>query len=66
MDVIYLEFTMVFDSLPHRRLLTKLQAHGTKGALIRWLESFLTGRQQRVALNGNLSSWASVNSRVPP
>ena len=43
----------------------KLEGYGIKGTLLRWLESFLTRRQQRVAVNGNLSSYASVNSGVP-
>ena len=65
MDAIYLDFSKAFDSVPHRRLLLKLEAYGIKGSLLRWLESFLTGRRQRVAVNGNLSSWAPVDSGVP-
>ena len=64
-DTVYLDFAKAFDSVPHRRLLMKLEAYGIKGALLKWLESFLTGRKQRVALNENLSSWTSVNSGVP-
>ena len=65
MDTIYLDFAKALDSVPHRSLLLKLEEYGSKGALLRWLESFLTGRQQRMALNGNLSSWTFVNSGVP-
>ncbi len=64
-DAIYRDFSKAFDSLPHRRLLLKLEAYEIKGALLRWLESFLTGRRQIVPVNGNLFNWASVDSGVP-
>ena len=43
----------------------RLEAYGIKGTLLRWLESFLIGRRQRAAVNGDLSSWAPVDSGVP-
>ena len=64
-DVIYCDFAKAFDSVPHKRLLRKLQAYGVEGRLLRWIESFLTNRCQRVVLNGVKSSWASVLSGVP-
>ena len=30
-DVIYLDFSKVFDKVPHQRLLTKVKAHGIDG-----------------------------------
>lgn len=47
------------------RLLRKLQAHGITGSVLRWIDSWLTGRQQRVVLNGEGSTWADVLSGVP-
>ena len=41
-DVIYLDYRKTFDSVPHKRLLVKLQACGIKGKLLRWIENFLT------------------------
>ena len=64
-DAIYLDFSKAFDTVPHQRLLCKLRAYGVGERLLRWLESFLVGRRQRVILNGAKSSWATVKSGVP-
>ena len=47
-DVIYLDFRKAFDTVPHQRLLTKLEAYGFNGNLLKWIESFLTGRSQYI------------------
>ena len=47
-DVLYLDFRKAFDSVPHERLLLKLEAHGLQGKLLNWIRAFLTGRVQRV------------------
>ena len=47
-DVIYLDFTKAFDSVPHMCLLAKPQAHGIIGKLLNWIKVFLTGRRQQV------------------
>ena len=64
-DVVYLDFRKAFDSVPHQRLLKKARAHGIDGNLLKWIESFLTGRKQRVNVNGEMSSWADVHSGIP-
>ena len=64
-DVIFLDFAKAFDKVPHRRLLTKLKAHGLGGKVLRWIESWLTGRMQRVCLDGYSSAWVYVLSGVP-
>ena len=64
-DVVYLDFLKAFDSVPHQRLLKKIKAYGIDGSLLQWIESFLTGRKQRVNVNGGLSSWSDVNSGIP-
>jgi len=40
-------------------------SYGINGSLLKWIESFLIGRQQRVVLNGNSSGWVEVTSGVP-
>ena len=64
-DVIYLDFRKAFDTVPHRRLLKKLEAYGIKGRLLTWIKNFLSGRRQRVVVNGKLSTWAEILSGIP-
>ena len=64
-DVVYFDFSKAFDSVPHARLLLKLQAYGINGQLLSWFKNFLTGRRQCVKINSVLSSWTHVSSGVP-
>ncbi|XP_071944903.1 uncharacterized protein [Antedon mediterranea] len=64
-DVAYLDFSKAFDTVPHQRLLKKIQAYGINGNLLKWIECFLLGRKQRVAIKGTLSSWSHVTSGIP-
>ena len=64
-DAVYLDFSKAFDSIPHRLLLRKLQSYGVTGRLLNWIKAFLTGRRQRVVVNGCMSDWAPVLSGIP-
>jgi hypothetical protein len=64
-DVIYFDLSKAFDSVPHNGLLHKLRAFGVGGQLIKWLESYLANRLQRVVLGGDSSEWLTVSSGVP-
>ena len=64
-DIIYLDFQKVFDKVPHQRLLLKLKAHGIGDGIIDWIKQWLTGRRQRVVVDGEVSNWKSVLSGVP-
>jgi hypothetical protein len=64
-DIIYLDFAKAFDKVPIKRLLKKVRAHGIRGQVLHWIESWLRGRRQRVVLNGRFSSWEDVLSGVP-
>ena len=64
-DIIYLDFAKAFDTVCHRKLLTKLKAIGIDGKLLSWLESFLSDRSQVVIVNNTYSSPAAVISGVP-
>jgi hypothetical protein len=64
-DVIFLDFAKAFDKVPRERLLEKLRAHGVRGRVLAWIRNWLSGRKQRVVLNGKFSSWAEVLSGVP-
>ncbi len=62
---IFLDFAKAFDSVPHERLLLKLDHTGVRGELFRWIRAFLSNRQQRVLCNGCPSTWSRVISGVP-
>ena len=64
-DVVYLNYSKAFDSVPHRRLISKLEAYGVRGNLSLWLSNFLTNCFQRVVVNGSQSDWVGIQSRVP-
>ena len=55
MDVLYLNFSKAFDKVPIRRHLSKCHGLGIRGKLLAWVEEWLTGRSQRVVLNGKES-----------
>ena len=64
-DVIYFDFANAFDTVPHRRLLKKLDAYGIKGLELEWIKSFPSSRSQYVKVNDKLSKKGKVVSGVP-
>jgi len=64
-DAVYLDFAKAFDTVPHQRLLIKLEGYGVKGKLLEWFKDFLLGRRQRVVVAGSLSEWTQVLSGIP-
>ena len=64
-DSIYLDFSKAFDTVPHRRLMSKLESYGISGNVQKWILSFLSGRTQTVVVNHNDSTPAHVISGIP-
>ena len=64
-DAIYLDFSKAFDTVPHRRLMSKLESYGINGNVKQWIYSFLSGRTQTVVVNNTESSPAPVISGIP-
>jgi len=64
-DMVYLDFAKAFDTVPHRRLLTKLGGYGVHDKVLEWIGHFLQGRKQRVSVAGSYSGWSDVLSGVP-
>ena len=64
-DAIYLDCRKAFDTVPHRRLIAKLEAYGISGKILRWIKNLLTDRKQRVSIKGVLSDPLPVVSGVP-
>ena len=64
-DVNYLDCKKAFDTVPHRRLIAKLEALGVQGNVLRWISNYLSNRRQRVSIRGSVSEWLPVESGVP-
>ena len=64
-DAIYMNFKETFDTVPHVRLLRKLEGYGVKGEILNWVKAFLENRQQFVKINNSSSKNLPVTSGVP-
>jgi hypothetical protein len=64
-DAIYLDFQKAFDTVPHQRLINKLQSYGICGNILGWIGDFLANRKQKVVINGTGSDWTTVTSGIP-
>jgi hypothetical protein len=62
-DLVILDFSKALDTVPHRKLLHKLN-YGIHGNILKWISSFLTDLQQRVVVEGEMSSKCTVDSGV--
>ena len=60
------DFSKAFDSVCHVSLLRKLEVYGFSKPALRWIASYLTGRQQAVkGKSGSTSSFRPLNTGVP-
>ncbi|KAK4824368.1 hypothetical protein QYF61_014028 [Mycteria americana] len=64
-DVVFLDFSKAFDTVPHSILLDKLASCGMRGFMVHWVKNWLKGRAQRAVMNGATSGWQPVSSGVP-
>ena len=64
--MILLDLSAAFDTVDINKLLVILDKElGIRGTALKWFESFLVGRKQRVRINGTLSDYAYVYFGVP-
>ena len=61
----FLVFAKAFDTVPHERLLVKLNKYGIGGDLLLWFRNLLTNRKKRVIIRGTCSEWSLVISGTP-
>ena len=65
-DVVYFDFSKAFDSVNHDLILLKLKHYfGIEGRLLKFIENYLCGREQRVVIENENSSNKAVLSGVP-
>ena len=65
-DIIYFDFATAFDSVSHDLILQKLKnLYGVDGLMLRFIKSYLQGRQQQVVVGGAMFDKLPVRSGVP-
>ena len=62
---VFRDISKAFDKVWHNGIIYKLKQNGVSGNLLNLIFDFLNARKQRVVLNGQYSSWASVKAGVP-
>ena len=63
--LVLLDFSKAFDTVNHRLLLEKLSILGFQQNALGWIESYLSGRKQRVKTDNDLSGWLNIGNGVP-
>ena len=63
--VVFSDISEVFDKVYHKDIVYNLKQNGISGKLLSVLSDFLKDRKQIANLNGQFSTWAGVNKRVP-
>ncbi|PKU45431.1 rna-directed dna polymerase from mobile element jockey-like [Limosa lapponica baueri] len=61
-DVVYLDIIKAFNTISHSFLIGKLRKCGLDKWTVRWIETWLKDRAQRVMISGTESSWRSITS----
>ncbi len=64
-DIIYMDYMKAFDTVPHKRLLSKLSSYKFTEQMSKWIADFLNQRKQQVSVNGEFSEWMPVTSGIP-
>ena len=62
-DLILLDFSKAFDKVNHSKLI-QLHAYGVRSPTLRWIQAFLSNRQQRVVVDGENSDSVPVTSGI--
>ena len=64
-DMQILDFSKAFDTVSHPKLLQKINHYGIQGTTLHWISTWLTKRNQRVLVDGEMSQPIPVSSGVP-
>ena len=60
-----MDLSKPFDTLNHNLLLAKLDAYGFSFSAIKFVQSYLSERFQKVDINNNFSEWCKILLGVP-
>ena len=63
--LLLMDLSKAFDCIPHELLIAKLNAYGFSKIYLKLIYSYLKGRQQRVKINGDYSTWKEILTGVP-
>jgi hypothetical protein len=64
-DCTYTDFQKVFDKVPQKRLIKKIENYGITNPILSWIEDFLSRRYQRVSIEGEISNRMEDTSGIP-
>lgn len=64
-DAIYVDFERAFDTVPHKRLISKLEHFGVRGTHLQWIKNYLSNRTFQVRIGDSYSRQRDVLSGVP-
>ncbi|KAJ7415265.1 hypothetical protein BTVI_38830 [Pitangus sulphuratus] len=64
-DIVYLDFSNVFDTVSHETLIGKVKKCELNEWTVGWIEKWLNGRSQSVMISGTVSSWRPLTCGVP-
>ena len=63
--LVSIDMKKAFDRIPHTVILQSIISKGASKELVKWIQSYLTGRTQSVKSNGVFSDWFVAHSGVP-
>jgi hypothetical protein len=58
---VFLDLKKAFDVCSHILLLAKLSKMGIRGTALEWFQNYLSGRSQKVDINGSLSDLLALD-----
>ena len=62
---VFCDISKAFDRVWHKGILYKLRCMGCSNRVVKWFESYLSQRRQRVVINGQSSDWVHILAGVP-